>query len=198
MNEQTLTPEDSLTIINKAIVNYKVNYRESAKVFLLFGWLLAVASFSNFIALRVLNAKEAYSSMGLYSFVIWGTFATVGLIALFFLVHKEKKHKKVYSYIDSYVNSLWWVTLIAFFTAAFICMKLGLNPPPVMLLIAGIATATTGFIIKFRPLIIGGMAFFVFSIATVFVPNEYSALLVCIAIICGYLIPGYMLKSAKE
>lgn len=198
MNEQTLTPEESLTIINKAIANYKVNYRESAKVFLLFGWLLALTSMVHFITLTILKAKEAYGQTGLFSMIIWGTFAVIGFTALFFQVRKEKKHKKIYSYIDGYVNSLWWVTMVAFLTGIFLCIRMEINPPAVMLLIAGIATATTGFIIKFTPLIIGGMAFFAFSIASVFVPNEYSALIVCAAIICGYLIPGYMLKSVKE
>ena len=198
MDEQTFTPEESLKIINKAIMNFKVNYRESSHVFLLFGWLLALASFSNFIALKVLHAKEAYELMGLYSFSIWGMFAVIGFIALFFIVRREKKYKKVYSYIDGYVNKLWWVTLVAFFVAIFICIKLEIAPPPIMMLIAGIATATTGFLIKFRPLIIGGMAFFIFSIVTIFVSNEYSALIVCVAVIFGYIIPGYILKSAKE
>jgi hypothetical protein len=125
-------------------------------------------------------------------------FAVIGFIALFFIVRREKKYKKVYSYIDGYVNKLWWVTLVAFFVAIFICIKLEIAPPPIMMLIAGIATATTGFLIKFRPLIIGGMAFFIFSIVTIFVSNEYSALIVCVAVIFGYIIPGYILKSAKE
>lgn len=198
MNEQNLTPEESLKIIDKAISNFKVNYRESSHVFLLFGWLLALASLSNFIILKVLHAKEAYDLMGPYTFSIWGAFAVIGFIALFFLVRREKKHKKVYSYIDGYVNNLWWVTLVAFFVAIFLCIKLEIAPPPIMLIIAGIATATTGFLIKFKPLIIGGMAFFIFSIVTVFVMNEYLALVVCVAIICGYIIPGYMLKSSKE
>ena len=67
-----------------------------------------------------------------------------------------------------------------------------------MLLIAGLATTTSGLLIKFKPLIIGGIAFFIFSIATTFVSNEYLSLITGAAIICGYLIPGYFLKSAKE
>ena len=198
MDKENFTPEESFDIITKAISNFKVNYRESSQVFLLFGWLLAFASLGNFIALKVLNAQEAYKLMGPFTFGIWGTFALIGFIALFFILRREKKHKKVYSYIDGYVNNLWWVTLIAFFTAVFICVKLGIAPPPIMLIIAGIATATTGFLIKFKPLIIGGLAFFLFSIVTVYVSNEYLALVVFAAIVCGYLIPGYMLKSAKE
>ena len=114
------------------------------------------------------------------------------------MVRKMNKGKKVISHIDKFVDNLWWVTAPSFFIAAFICIKSGIAPPPLMLLVAGLATTTTGLVIKFRPLILGGMSFFIFSIATTFVTNEYLALVVGAAIICGYLIPGYMLRAAKE
>jgi len=38
-----------------------------------------------------------------------------------------------------------------------------------MLLVGGIITSIAGVLLKFKPLIIGGMAFFLFSIASTFV-----------------------------
>jgi hypothetical protein len=114
------------------------------------------------------------------------------------MLRKIERTKKVYSYLESYNRMLWWVTAVAFFVAIFLCIKLEIDPPPIMLLIAGIATTTTALLIKFKPLIFGGIAFFIFSIATTYVTNEYLSLLTGAAIICGYLIPGYFLKSAKE
>jgi hypothetical protein len=111
---------------------------------------------------------------------------------------KINKDKKVYSFLEIYIKKLWIVTAASFFIATLLCVRLEIAPPPIMLLIAGIATTTSGLLIKFRPVIIGGMAFFIFSIATTFVSNEYIALIVGASIICGYLIPGYLLKSAKE
>jgi len=198
MDENNLTPEESITIISKAISNFKMNYKESAKIFLLWGWILTLASFSNFIILKVLHNKEAYGLMGLLSLSNWILFALIGFIILFFIERRLKKVKKVYSYLDSYIRNLWIVTAASFFIAALLCIKLEIAPPPIMLLIGGIATTTSGLLIKFRPLIIGGLAFFLFSIATTFVSNEYIALFTGAAIICGYLIPGYYLKSAKE
>ena len=198
MDKNNLTPEDSFNIINKAIANFKINYKESAKIFLLWGWILTFASFSNFIILKILHSREAYELMGFFSLGNWVVFGLIGFIILFFMDRKIKKEKKVYSYLDSYIKNLWKVTAASFFIAAIICIKLEIASPPIMLLIAGIATTTSGLLIKFKPLIIGGMAFFIFSIATTFVSNEYIALIVGAAIICGYLIPGYLLKSAKE
>ena len=198
MNKITLTPEESFDIITKAISNFKKNYKESAKTFLLWGWMLSLASFSNYFILKILHSKEAYELMGLLSLGNWAVFIFSGFIIQFFMLRKIIKNKRVYSYLDNYVSKLWQVTAAGFFVATFLCFKLGIAPPPIMLLIAGIATTTSGLLIKFKPLIFGGIAFFIFSIATTFVSNENIALIVGIAIICGYLIPGYLLKSAKE
>jgi len=64
MEKNNLTPEESFKIINKAIDNFKMNYKESAKIFLLWGWILTLASFSNFIILKILHSKESYQLMG--------------------------------------------------------------------------------------------------------------------------------------
>lgn len=197
MEKNNLTPEESLDLIHRHISNFKMNYRDNAKIFLLWGWLLTIASFSNFIILKILHSKEAYELMGLYSIGNWVVFGLIGFLILFFM-DRNIKNKKVYGFLDSYIKKLWTVTAVSFFIGTLICIKLEIAPPPIMLLIAGIATTTTGMLIKFMPLIIGGMAFFIFSIATTFVSNEYIALIVGAAIICGYLIPGYFLKSAKE
>lgn len=197
MENENLTPEESFNIINKAIANFKMNYKESANTFLLFGWIFTLASFSNFFILKILHSKEAYNLMGPLSFGIWILFGLIAFVILFFMERKTDRDKIVYSYLENYIKILWSVTAASFFIAAIICIKLEITPPPVMLLIAGLATTTTGLLIRFRPLVIGGMSFFIFSIATSFVTNEYLALITGAAIICGYLIPGYFLKSAK-
>ncbi len=197
MENNNLTPEESFSIINKAIANFKINYRETAKVFLLWGWILAIASFSNFIILKILYSREAYELMGLFNICNWTVFLLFGFIIMFFMDRKIIRDKKVFSYLESYFKNLWTVTVASFIIATSLCIKLEINPPPIMLLVAGMATTTSGLLIKYRPVIIGGMAFFIFSIAATFVSNEYISLIVFAAIICGYLIPGYFLKSAK-
>ena len=198
MSNENLTPEESLDLISKHISNFKVNYKEGSIIFLLWGWLLTLASFSNFIILMILRSKGAYNQMGFYSLSTWASFALIGFIILFFLERKEKKRKKVYTHLDGYIKKLWTVAGASFFIATVICIRMEINPPPIMLLIAGIATTTSGLLLKFKPLTLGGMAFFLFSIAATIVPVEFTALIVCLSIITGYLIPGYCLKAAKE
>lgn len=205
MDKNSLTPEESFSIINKAISNFKMNYKDSSKIFLLWGWILTLASFSNFIIIKILYSIEAHELMagkweleGLLSIGNWALYILAGFIIQFFILRKIDENKKVFSYLDNYLTKLWQVTAASCFVATLLCMKLEIAPPPIMLLIAGIATTTTGLLIKFKPVIIGGIVFFMFSIVTTFVLNEYIALIVSAAIVCGYLIPGYFLKSAKE
>jgi len=198
MEKNDLTPEESFDVINKAIANFKINYKESSKVFLLWGWMLTLASVSNFILLKFVHSMEPWVLKGYVILGSWALFILIGFIIMYFMVRRMNRTKKVHSHIDKFIDYLWWVTAPSFIIATFICIKLGIAPPPLMLLVAGIATTTTGLVIKFRPLTIGGMSFFVFSIAATFVTNEYMALVVSAALICGYLIPGYLLKTAKE
>lgn len=198
MDKIDLTPEESFDVINKAIANFKINYRESSKVFLLWGWILTLSSIINFIILKFLHTTELWALNGYVILGSWVVFILIGFIIMYFMVRKMNRDKKVHSHIDKFIDYLWWVTAPSFFIATFICIKLGIAPPPLMLLVAGIATTTTGLVIRFRPLTIGGMSFFIFSIAATFVTNEYLALVVSAALICGYLIPGYLLKAAKE
>ena len=198
MEKNDLTPEESFDVINKAIANFKINYKESSKVFLLWGWILTLACISNFVLLKFVHSTEPWVLNGYVILGNWVVFILIGFIIMYFMVRKINKNKKIISHIDKFVNNLWWVTMASFFIAIFICVKMEINPPLIMLLIAGIATTTTGLTIKFKPLILGGMTFFIFSVAATFVTNEYSALIVSVAILCGYVIPGYFLKSAKE
>jgi hypothetical protein len=198
MEKNDLTPEESFEIINRAIANFKMNYRENSQVFLLWGWILTLASISNFVILKLMNSFEAWQNKGFLVLGNWAVFILIGSIILYFIVRKEKKEKKVHSQVDRFVNKLWWVTAASFIIAVVLCFRLQIEPPSLMLLVAGIATTTTGLVIRFKPLAFGGMSFFIFSFASTFVTNEYLALLVSAAIICGYLIPGYLLKAAKE
>lgn len=199
MDNNNLTPEESFDLINKAISNFKMNYKENAKMFLLWGWITTFASISHFIILKILHSKEAYELMGPFSIGNWAAFIFSAFIIHYFMQRKIKKDKKVFSHLDNYIRILWLVTVASMFVAIFLCFKLGIVPPTLFLFIAGTATTITGLLIKFKPVVIGGSLFFLFCIATTFVSNENTLLIAGVAVICGYLIPGYLLmKSAKE
>jgi hypothetical protein len=66
---------------------------------------------------------------------------------------------------------------------------------PYILMLAAIPTFISGFIVRFNPLILGGISFWVFALIAYFAGPSLSQLAVPAAMLTGYLIPGYMLKS---
>lgn len=198
MHQNEFTPEEGFKIIQKAISNIKTNYKESAQIFLLWGWILSLACLAQFVILKIFQYKEVYDQLAVYSVGNWIVFMLAGFIFQSFMLKKINSKRKVYSYLEGYLKSLWIVIVISFCVAVFICITLKIALLPIILLIAGIGTTTTGLLIRFRPLVIGGSIFFAFSIAATFVSGEYLNLLAAAAIIFGHLVPGYLLKSAKE
>jgi len=59
----------------------------------------------------------------------------------------------------------------------------------------GMPTFLSGIILKFRPLIIGGVCCWVFSFFSSFVASEYQSLFIAAAVIVAWIIPGYILKQ---
>jgi len=66
---------------------------------------------------------------------------------------------------------------------------------PYILLLAGFPTFLSGFIIKFRPLIAGGICFWIIALLVHFAGPSLAPLGTPVAMLIGYLIPGYMLKN---
>ena len=196
MDKNNFTPEESFVLIQKHISNFKMNYKENAKIFLLWGWIMSLASLSHYVIIRDLIIKEAYERIQLFSIGNWTVFVLIGFIIEYFM--NRNKNKKVFSHLDSFSNILWKVTGASIPVTIFISIQLQVPPPPFFLLIMATATTITGLLIKFKPVIIGGIGFFIFAIASSFVQNENTILIMGVALICCYLVPGYFLKYAKE
>jgi len=69
------------------------------------------------------------------------------------------------------------------------------NPLPMISLFIGIGILVSGLQMRFKPLVIGGIGFFVGAIALVYVTPLEGLLVYDACIILGYLIPGYLLKK---
>jgi hypothetical protein len=195
MEKNNLTPAESFDLIQKHISNFKMNYKGNAEIFLLWGWIMSLASLSHFAITKYLIFKEAYEQMISFSIGNYIVFVFIGFIIEYFM--NRNRNKKVFSHLDDFSNILWKVTGASIPVTIFLCIKLQVPPPPFFLLIMGSATTITGLLIKFKPVIIGGIGFFLFSMASSFVTNENTLLIMGAAIICCYLVPGYFLKYAK-
>ena len=57
------------------------------------------------------------------------------------------------------------------------------------------AIFATGYIIEFKPFIYGAISNWIIAAVCLFQPFQYQLLLLALAILLSYIIPGYMLRA---
>ena len=183
--EKMMTSEESLKIITEMIIKTKVSIRQGSFHLLFWGWLITFCSLSDWLLARFTGYDHPYYAWFL---VIPGAF--VSMIYGFVNGRKEKVH--------TYANMLYMWTWIGFLitaTVLFIVQSKNMESvTPYILLLARFPTFLSGFIIRFRPLIIGGICFWVIALLVHFAGPALAPLGTPTAMFLGYLIPGYMLK----
>jgi hypothetical protein len=183
--EKLMTGEESLRIISEMINKTKVNMRQSSFHLLFWGWLIFACSLSEYILWKFTDFTHPYY---IWFFVIPGAF--VSMIYGFVNGRKEKVH----TYADGLYMWTWIGFLIASIVLFIVRSKEMENFALYMLILAGFPTFMSGIIIKFRPLIAGGICFWVIAIIVNFGGPAIAPLGMPVAVLAGYLIPGYLLK----
>src|SRR3979490_1237189 len=110
--EDNLDPARSLQMITEVIARTKENIKSHSFLFLLWGWLIAVASFSFFIL-------HTYTSFKLF-FLPFPILALTGIIIS--VVHYAGKRFESETYVSYYLKKLWIVLGISFILVVFINM----------------------------------------------------------------------------
>ena len=188
-DEKVLTGEESLKIITGMIDRTKLNISQGSFHLLFWGWLILICSLTEYLLYTFTEFENPYY---VWFFVIPGV--VVSLVYGFI----KGRSQKVYTYADGIYMWIW----IGFFVTAtilfvFLSKNMG-DVGPFILLLAGYPTFISGIVVKFRPLIIGGLCFWVLSLAAHFAGPSISPLAVPVAMLAGYLIPGYLLKKRVD
>lgn len=187
-NERTLSPKESLELIADVISKTKEDIKQHSFIFMLWGWLLVIASVARY-------AIQHYSGFE-YFFIPYPIMAAVG-ITLSAIFYWRKKTERTETYLSYYIKRLWMISTLGFLAVVGISISQHVAPAPYTLVIAGIGTLVTGVILKFRPLQLGGLIIFASAVICALLPNDYKDLIHGGAFLLGFLVPGYILKSAK-
>jgi hypothetical protein len=188
--ERTLLPQESLALIAEAIRKTKENFRENSRFFLLWGWLIVAASLGFFLLRQYTETR--------FFFLPFPVLATAGIVTTLVWYRRQKAVSPTETYLGYFVNRLWLVLGLSFILVVYISVSRGWPPFLYTLIVAAIGTMVSGLAMKFRPLVWGGVLFFMAAVAGVYLPDAYLPLLTGLAMVGGYLVPGYLLKSAHE
>ncbi len=191
--KNTFSEQDSIRVITEMIENSKSNIKDNSFFYLLWGWLVLIASVTNFALL-----KMGYFEI---SWIPWPILMFGGGITSSIVGKRMGKKAKVKTMFDSAMAYLWSGFVITIFIILFLSAygNISWKASNIMIIaLYGLGTFVSGGMLKFKPLIIGGIITWAIAIATQFIPEIYSLLMVALSIIIAYLIPGYMLKSKEK
>ncbi len=189
-NPQQFTPEQSFRVINEMIFTARKNFTKISFFFLLWGWLLLVAGLSEYILVHYFNY--------VYAWIVWPVMGITGGIISGIYSSRQEKLSGAVSFMDKLIFYLW---IGFFFTLILIIINAvsqNLTPHSFIMILTGFPTFVTGKIIKFKPLIAGGIIFWLLGISSLFLFTQYISLLFSVSILLGYIIPGYMLMKQEK
>lgn len=185
-NEKELKPEESLKIINDMISSAKINLNEHIFYFMFWGYMIASLSLLQFITdyFNLLNNPE----------IVW-IMVFPGIIISAIYGYIKGRKKKTFSHIDRIHTFTWIAFTISYIIIIVFGEEVNYKIAQLIFILVGMATFISGFVLKFRPLIIGAIVFWLGAIISFIIPSLYVPLAGFFILITGFLIPGYMLKN---
>jgi hypothetical protein len=189
MEQRDFSAKDSLQLIESMISKAQNRFNENGHLYLLWGWVILVCSITSFISVYFFgNFKNL-----MYVWML--TIPTV--IYQMFYLSRVKKSTTVRTYTDEIIGFVWLVFVIMGFIVGIIIGRSG-QPQlfnPLILMLYGMPTFLSGVILKFSALRIGAVSCWVLALVSVFIPYQFSFLLLAAAVIITWIVPGYLLRS---
>lgn len=182
------TPQESLQLIEDMINRARNKFGENGHLYLLWGWAILFCSMAHFLLWQF--KVIAYPQM------IWLLTLAAMIYQVVYLV-KRKKQQKVRTYTDDILGYVWLVFVICMFLILFVMIKKGAfdRMYPLFLVLYGMPTFLSGKILKVRVLATGGICCSIISVVATFIDLKFQLLLISLAVITAWIIPGYALQA---
>jgi|TARA_B110000902_G_scaffold93172_1_gene110492 hypothetical protein len=157
--------------------------------FILWGLLMAAVSIIEYYcAINHINIWQ-----------IWPIAGISGGLLSYLHGQKERKKSEVNTTTDLFSKYLWGAFGITLVFMVAYSIPNRLHPHPLILAIAGLATFVSGGVSKFKPLILGGISLWIGALVCTFVVTDVRISIVyAIALIAGYVIPGFILRKKER
>lgn len=186
--EEQFNPQQSLQVIESMINKAKDKFNENGYLYLLWGWVIFFCSLFHFICLKFKLLAQPE--------LVW---IATWLAVIYQVIYLSKKRKKqtVKTYTDEVRKYVWISFAIMLLLVVFLLniKEAWENMYPMFLVLYGMPTFLSGVIFRFTPLKIGGIICWGLSVAAGFISWEYQLLLLALAVVSAWIIPGYLLRE---
>lgn len=208
MKEENINPQQSLELIETMIRKAKGGYYDTGTGPILWGIVVSVCA--------LVTWAEIHFQFEL-PFDIW-TLTFIAIAPQIYISIHERKMRKALRYEDTAMGYIWGVFGFSIFILIFINASVfssleethkalkAINKEELIqfhysdyvsslfLLLYGIPTIITSGILKFKPMLFGGLLCWAICIISVFTKGETDMLLMALAAIGAWLIPGILIK----
>jgi hypothetical protein len=191
-NDNDFSPQQSLQLIESMINRAKDKYAEDGFMYLIWGWLVFVCSLLQFLLMHVFQYQQHY--------IVWLATIPVFIYQAFY-ISKKHKQQTVITYTDSIIGFVWItfsivIVLLGFLVGFLTTGEYYTHIIHILLAVYGMPVFLTGVIIRFKPLIYGGIACWILCIISTFIKvYDYQFLCIPLAMLLAWIIPGYMLRA---
>lgn len=191
MEEEKISPQESLAIIQNMIAKARNNIGDNSKPLLLWGWVTFAAFISQFLLKHIMACKQHY--------LVWLIIIPTAILDTY-MGKSQKRAYKTTSYIQDAMSYLWMGMGISFFVLCIIFTRLGWgnNIYPFFILLYGLGTFVSGRFLQFIPLVAGGIAAWVLAVAATYVTYDYQMLFAAAAIMVSYIVPAHILRKRQK
>ena len=184
--------EEQIEIISKVINSTKENLKPLSVNFIFWGSLIVVMSLMHYSIPQFIQYTE-YSSL-----LFWTILPMLGM--LFTIVYNIKIRKVLgyETYLNRVIKIIWGIFNLSWLVMVVTSLLNGINNPvPEILFLLSTTLITTGIIIKFKPILIGGILLMLFTVYINFNPNINFLIVNIIGVSLGMLLPGISLYFSK-
>ncbi len=185
-NQSEMTQAESMALIASMINKAKNRFSENGVLYIWWGWLIFACCSVQFIAMYFFNENAWY---------VWLS-TWIMVILQIFILKKKKKTQKVNTYTEEIYGFVWIAFFICLMLSLFIVNYAGNFKLiyPIILVLYGLPIFLSGVILKFKPLVLGSICCWIFSVVAVFILPVFQLLLVAVAVLLAWIIPGYLLR----
>lgn len=191
MNNQNFSAEESINLIRAMIEKVKKDVSGDSFFLLLWGWLIFFAAMLQYTLMVIIKWPHHYLSWNL----MW-----VGAIISIIYGARQVKRQKVKTYISETMKYFGigcgiTFTLLALF---FGYHEMWVYIFPVYFIFYGFLSFISGAILQFAPLKLAAAACWIIGVISIFVRFEMHLLLMALAVLFAYIIPGYILRKRYQ
>jgi hypothetical protein len=187
--EKVMTGEESLKIITEMIDRTKKTICQGSFYLLFWGWLIFFCSLSEYLLHKFTDYASPWN--------VWLLVVPGVVISMVYGFVKGRQAK-----VHTYATAIYMWTWMGFLVSSIVLFAVVWGNweifSPLILTLVAVPTFISGIILKFRPLIIGAVTFWIFALVSRFGGPEIAPLAVPVSMLTGYLIPGYLLKRKEN